>query len=71
MALKFKVIHLPDGGDQFEIARFEREVDATDFAKAFVEKPSHDIRLVEVRKRDKILARFGWAAEDLLALDVL
>ena len=70
MALKFKVFHLPDGGDQFEIARFEREVDATDFAQAFVAKPGHDIRRVDVRKGEKTLVSFGWAIDDLVAMDL-
>jgi hypothetical protein len=63
MALKFKVFHLPDGGAESEIARFEREVDATDFAKAFVAKPGNDIRRVDVRQGPKKLASFGWAVE--------
>jgi len=74
-AMKFKVFHYPDGGDQFELARFARKGDATLWAKELTDRPANDIRLVEVveqrGKRQVLVCRFGWAVEDLVAAELM
>ena len=62
--LRYAVFHHPDGGEDREIARFERSILAQFFAESLIARPKASIRLIEVRdlRTGSVLFRGGWAA---------